>query len=61
MNITGNEGRSLDETLEQIVNLLYLARHSLPGSDERNQYLQLAHETVEGERYAAIASNAATG
>jgi hypothetical protein len=57
----GDEDLSLDDTLEQIVNLIYLARHSPPGSEERNRYLSLALEVVEGERQAAIPSNDAMG
>jgi hypothetical protein len=41
--------RSLDDTLELLVNYVYLARLCRPGSEERDRYLTLAAKLLEEE------------
>jgi hypothetical protein len=42
--------RSLDDILETLVNLVYLARLYPPGSEERNRYLAMTAKFLEEER-----------
>jgi hypothetical protein len=44
--------RSLDDTLEMLVNYVYLARLCRPDSEERNCYLDMATKLIEEERDA---------